>query len=109
MGSIIAYDVLTHMLPKSRIHTFVTIGSPLGMPIVISKIVTEQKKQLIKIEKVRTPENVDRPTKSRTLLGETPAPKEMLMIITDDLSEIRVYEKDAIESLRFYSIKRIEE
>ena len=58
MGSIIAYDVLTHVLPKSQIHTFVTIGSPLGMPIVISKIVTEQKKKLIKSKKVRTPENV---------------------------------------------------
>jgi PGAP1-like protein len=58
MGSIIAYDVLTHVLPKSQIHTFVTIGSPLGMPIVISKIITEQKKKLIKSKKVRTPENV---------------------------------------------------
>jgi len=43
MGSIIAYDVLTHVLPESQIHTFVTIGSPLGLPIVISKIITEQK------------------------------------------------------------------
>lgn len=54
-------------------------------------------------------EKVDGPAKSNTLFGDTPTPKEVLMIIADDLSEIRVYEKDAIESLRFYSIKRIEE
>jgi len=46
MGSIIAFDVLnfhTHNIP---IHTFITAGSPLGIPIVISKIAAEQKQTL---------------------------------------------------------------
>ncbi|MCF8260736.1 MAG: GPI inositol-deacylase [Melioribacteraceae bacterium] len=41
MGSIIAYDVLTFILPEAKIDTFITIGSPLGMPIVRSKIAAE--------------------------------------------------------------------
>ncbi len=43
MGTIIAFDVLTFLAPFLNIHTFVTIGSPLGLPIVISKIAAEQK------------------------------------------------------------------
>ena len=44
MGSIIAFDVLTFLAPNFNINTFVTIGSPLGLPIVISKIAAEQKR-----------------------------------------------------------------
>jgi hypothetical protein len=43
MGSIIAYDVLSFVLPNVRIRTFVTIGSPLGMPIIVSKIASQYK------------------------------------------------------------------
>lgn len=43
MGSIIAFDVLTFLLPILKINTFVTMGSPLGLPIVISKIAAEHK------------------------------------------------------------------
>ncbi|MFT6867299.1 MAG: hypothetical protein ACJA08_002139 [Cyclobacteriaceae bacterium] len=43
MGSIIAFDVLTFLVPDIKIHTFATIGSPLGLPIVISKIASEYK------------------------------------------------------------------
>ncbi|MDX9880642.1 MAG: hypothetical protein RBS73_01165 [Prolixibacteraceae bacterium] len=43
MGSIIAFDVLTFLAPHLNIHTLVTIGSPLGLPIVVSKIAAEQK------------------------------------------------------------------
>jgi|TARA_B110000503_G_scaffold105868_1_gene157977 pimeloyl-ACP methyl ester carboxylesterase len=43
MGSIIAFDVLTFLVPKLKIHSFVTIGSPLGLPIVVGKIAAEQK------------------------------------------------------------------
>lgn len=60
MGSIIAYDVLTQNIPKIKVDTFVTIGSPLGSPVVISKIVSEQLGQVKKVQKVRTPENVTR-------------------------------------------------
>lgn len=43
MGSIVAYDVLTIRMPEAIINTFVTIGSPLGIPIIKSKIALEQK------------------------------------------------------------------
>ena len=41
MGSIIAYDVLTFLLPDFNIHTFVSMGSPLGFPVVQGKIAAE--------------------------------------------------------------------
>jgi hypothetical protein len=43
MGSIIAFDVLNFLIPTMKINTLVTIGSPLGLPIVISKIAAEKK------------------------------------------------------------------
>ncbi len=58
MGSIIAFDVLTHTVPHVRIHTFATIGSPLGSPVVISKIVSEQLNKVKRISSVRTPDNI---------------------------------------------------
>lgn len=60
MGSIIAYDVLIHTVPNVKINTFVTLGSPLGLPIIISKIASERQRQLIKKVKLSTPENVTR-------------------------------------------------
>lgn len=41
MGSIVAYDVLTFHLPDMAIDTLVTIGSPLGLPLVQSRIAAE--------------------------------------------------------------------
>ena len=41
MGSIIAYDVLTLFARQLKIKTLITIGSPLGVPFVISKIANE--------------------------------------------------------------------
>ena len=46
MGSIITFDVLNFLIPEARINTLATIGSPLGLPIVVSKIAAEQKKKL---------------------------------------------------------------
>lgn len=43
MGSIIAYDVLQFELKKQCIHTFVTIGSPLGLPFIRSFIAEEMR------------------------------------------------------------------
>ncbi|UCE07731.1 MAG: hypothetical protein JSW07_06785, partial [bacterium] len=60
MGSIIAYDVLTQSVPDIKIDTFVTIGSPLGLPIIMSKIASEQRQVLIIKAKLATPENVHR-------------------------------------------------
>jgi hypothetical protein len=58
MGSIIAYDVLTQSVPDIRIHTLVTMGSPLGLPVVMYKILSEQHKKPQKHLTVRTPENI---------------------------------------------------
>ena len=58
MGSIIAYDVLAHTVPDIEIDTFITAGSPLGLPIIIGRIFAEQKITLTEETKVLTPENV---------------------------------------------------
>ena len=58
MGSIIAYDVLNFIVPEIKIDTFVTIGSPLGLPVIVSKIYGEQNKDHKKITKVKTPESI---------------------------------------------------
>jgi len=58
MGSIIAYDVLTQYVPDVSIDTFVTIGSPLGMPITKSKIAADYKNDPSRGKDLRTPENV---------------------------------------------------
>jgi hypothetical protein len=41
MGTIIAYDVLLHVVPDIPIHTLITFGAPLGFPVVIKKIKQE--------------------------------------------------------------------
>ncbi|MFC1884143.1 hypothetical protein ACFL2O_05175 [Thermodesulfobacteriota bacterium] len=58
MGSIIAYDVLTQSVPDIQIDTFITIGSPLGLPMVVSKIFSEQRGEKTDIKNVRTPDNI---------------------------------------------------
>ena len=58
MGSIIAYDVLSQIPADISIDTWITAGSPLGLPIVISKIVSEQKGRLHPVTQVKTPESV---------------------------------------------------
>jgi len=57
MGSIIAYDVLSLFAAHQTIHSFVTIGSPLGLPVIVSKIAQEQKSFQIK-EILSTPPSV---------------------------------------------------
>jgi len=56
MGSIIAYDVLALCAPEIRIHTLITIGSPLGIPFVMQKIRQEQ--NLPRGARLAVPENV---------------------------------------------------
>ena len=58
MGSIISYDVLTHSVPYISIHTLVTMGSPLGLPPIMIKILAEQGKKPKKHITSRTPENI---------------------------------------------------
>lgn len=58
MGSIIAFDVLSFILKDIKIHTFVTIGSPLGAPFVVSRI-AKYSKQINKSDiPLKTPETV---------------------------------------------------
>ncbi len=58
MGTIIAYDVLTLLLPDLPVSTFITIGSPLGLPIVKSKIAYENRHLLKDFRKLKTPPGV---------------------------------------------------
>jgi len=54
MGSIIIYDTLTLLAPHFKIDKFITIGSPLGLPIIINKIKADTKTDM----KPRTPQRV---------------------------------------------------
>ncbi len=56
MGSIIAYDVLSSMAQGIKIDTFITIGSPLGFPVVKSKTAAEQHIKNNAAKKLKTPE-----------------------------------------------------
>ncbi|MCK5703950.1 MAG: alpha/beta hydrolase, partial [Cyclobacteriaceae bacterium] len=58
MGSIIAYDVLTFLAPDINIRTFVTMGSPLGFPVVQGKIATEWHAKRLVPPRLRTPPRV---------------------------------------------------
>ena len=58
MGSIIAYDTLTQNVPELKIDTFITVGSPLGFPLIIKKILTEQNIEINSDAKPLTPENI---------------------------------------------------
>jgi hypothetical protein len=58
MGSIVAFDTLTWVVPHIKIDTLVTIGSPLGLPAVMVKILAEQQIDFKKDFKIKTPENI---------------------------------------------------
>ncbi len=58
MGSIVAYDVLTQEVPDIEIHTFVTLGSPLGLPAIIKRILQEQGVDVKHEKRPPTPENI---------------------------------------------------
>ncbi len=60
MGTIIAYDVCNFLVPKIQINTLVTMGSPLGLPIIKSKIAEELKEFDPNIIKLCTPKNVSK-------------------------------------------------
>jgi hypothetical protein len=60
MGTIVAFDVLTFHLPQLKVQTFITMGSPLGIPFVRSKIVQEKKLVLNDDVKLKTPRGVKR-------------------------------------------------
>jgi hypothetical protein len=58
MGSIIAYDVLNFTIPEVDIHTFITMGSPLGLPVIRAKIAAESNSNHIEPAQLQTPPSV---------------------------------------------------
>jgi hypothetical protein len=60
MGSILSYDALQFDVPDIPVHTFVTIGSPLGLPLVLCKIAARQGKEENGIPVLRVPLSVTR-------------------------------------------------
>jgi hypothetical protein len=58
MGSIIAYDALTQEIPSIKIDTLITSGSPLGLPIILKKMLIEQHQKIKKNSKPFTPQNI---------------------------------------------------
>lgn len=58
MGSIIGYDVINYITNEIDIDTFVTIGSPLGFPVIMGKIAADRNIFLPKLNKLKTPEAV---------------------------------------------------
>lgn len=59
MGAIIAFDVLSFIALGAKIHTFVTMGAPLGAPFVMSRIAAHSKSTFGTI-KLQTPEAVQK-------------------------------------------------
>ncbi len=60
MGSIIAYDVLNMVKNNVRVHTLVTIGSPLGLPLIMERIAEEHNFDLDEQHRLNVPESVER-------------------------------------------------
>lgn len=59
MGSIVAFDVLSKLPSDFTINTFITIGSPLGLPIIGSRIFAEQKKINENLKHPLTPDSIE--------------------------------------------------
>ncbi len=58
MGSIVAYEVLNFDAPQLKINSLLTIGSPLGLPVVVSKIAAEQRNLGVEVLQLKTPSAV---------------------------------------------------
>lgn len=58
MGTIVAYDVLELKLSETEINTFVTMGSPLAIPVIISKIAVEYKMKFGEKFTAKTPHTI---------------------------------------------------
>jgi len=56
MGSLIACDVLYSL--DFAIDTFITIGSPLGIPIIMDKVREEQRGAIVSNRKIKSPEAI---------------------------------------------------
>jgi hypothetical protein len=58
MGSIVAFDVLWEYWKEFNIDTLITIGSPLGLPVIVSRVFEVQKMVNKRIKKPHTPDSV---------------------------------------------------
>jgi hypothetical protein len=58
MGSIIAFDTLSDPANKTPISTFVTMGSPLGLPPIVARNFESQKACTPQLTKPKTPDNI---------------------------------------------------
>ena len=58
MGTIIAYEVLQELKEDIKIDTFVTFGSPLGIPVIMSKMYSRLKTKYPEIHKLCVPESI---------------------------------------------------
>ena len=58
MGSIVAYDVLTFMVPDISIHSLITLGSPLGLPMIKREIFKEFEWDYTIRTRLPSPENI---------------------------------------------------
>jgi hypothetical protein len=58
MGTIISYDVLNEEGGGRKVDTFVTMGSPLGLPVILSRLAQKQEVKNPGIKRVATPPNV---------------------------------------------------
>lgn len=57
MGTVISYDVLSRY-DDTRADRFITIGSPLGLPFIMNKIMNDPAKKKKSRSSLRTPDNV---------------------------------------------------
>ena len=60
MGSIIAYDVLNIVKHDVRVHTLVTIGSPLGLPLIMERIAEVHNFHLDEQHRLNVPESIEK-------------------------------------------------
>jgi pimeloyl-ACP methyl ester carboxylesterase len=81
MGSIISFDVLSQTTPDVNINTLVTIGSPLGMPLIIKKILVEQGRDFKKDRQPVVPDNI---VKSWYNFSDTDDPVAINYNLADD-------------------------
>lgn len=58
MGSIVAFDTLSKPENKTAINTFVTIGSPLGLPPIVARNYEDQKQWRPSLKRPVTPDNI---------------------------------------------------
>ena len=58
MGTIVAYEVFRDNPHTISINTFVTMGSPLGLPVVVSRIYADQKIKTPSQNKLKAPDNI---------------------------------------------------